>query len=47
MVEVVDEVACTAHVSSEGADRLRQCAHLDVDAPVLVEVVDRATAVAA
>ena len=38
---------CAGDVSAERADRLRQCAHLDVHAAVHPEVVDGAAPVAA
>jgi len=47
VVEVVDQVASAADIPAKRADCLRKGAHLDVDPAVLVEMVDRAAAVAA
>src|SRR5271166_3729562 len=47
MIKKIDQIASAAHISPEGADRLRQSTNLDVDTPVHPEVIDRATPVAA
>ncbi len=45
MVQKVDERPAARDVSAEGADGLRERAHLDVDAAVHLEVIDRPAAV--
>ena len=45
MVEELDQRARSRDVAPEGADRFRQRAHLDVDATVNAEVIDRSAAV--
>ena len=47
VVEEVDQRAAAGDVAAERADGFRQRAHLDVDASVHVEVIDRAAAVPA
>ena len=47
MVEELDEIARSANVPAERADRFRQGADLDVDAAVQVEVIYGAATVAA
>ena len=45
MVQKVDEVPASGDVAAEGADRLRERAHLHVHTPVHAEVIDGAAAV--
>ena len=47
VVKKVDRVARRAHVPAQRADGLRQGSHLNVDAAVQVEMVDRPASVAA
>ena len=43
-VEKIDQVAAAANVAAQNADRFGERAHLDVDAPVQIEVVNRSAA---
>src|SRR5204863_8390181 len=43
-VEKIDQVAAAANVAAQNADRFGERAHLDMDAPVQIEVVNRAAA---
>ena len=45
MVEELDERAAAGHVAAKDADRFRQRADLNIDAPVHAEVIDRPAAV--
>src|SRR6185369_1149441 len=47
VIEEVDQVASSANVSAQRTDGLGERAHLDVDATVLVEVIDGAATLAA
>src|SRR5439155_1188002 len=44
VIQKLDERAAAGDVAAERADRLRQRAHLDVDAAVHAEMIDRTTA---
>src|SRR5205085_7998221 len=46
VIKELDQVARAANISADSADRLGQCAYLDVDASVNIEVVNCAAAIA-
>ena len=46
MIEKIDQIARAAHVSAQRANRLGQRSHLNIDASVNVEVIDRASSIA-
>jgi hypothetical protein len=46
VIEIVDQIARTANVSTESADGFGKRADLNVNAAVEVEVIDRSAAVA-
>ena len=47
MVEIIDQIARAADISAECADCLGQRANLDVHPAMLVEMINRAAAIAA